>query len=452
LFLPEVTPNGMASLLGLAALLLLSAFFSGSETALFSLSRFQVQRLGESGGGTGRAVARLLSRPRRLLITILVGNMFVNVASATLVATVATRLLGDSGVGAAIGVTTLLLLIFGEVTPKTFAVRHAEGVARAAALPLLGFSWLIMPLRWVLRHVTSGILVLLRHGHVPSVPLLTQSEFDAAFAVGEEEGVIDEHEREMVEHILELRETCAREVMTPRTEMVCVAETATIAEALETARNVRHSRLPVHTGDIDEVWGILDLRDLPAWCARDVWGSTIRELVESGDPMADTPRRPLVHPVSLVPETVRVGDLLRDMRESGAHMAILVDEYGGTAGVVTLHQLVNELVGGVLARGRGGEPLYRCTAERLQVLGEARVRDVNSDLGLGLPVGRADSVGGYVLSLFGDLPRPDETVSDGRYVFRVLRLGRRRIDAVELTPGPSHQGPWPPALEEDTAC
>jgi len=183
-----------------------------------------------------------------------------------------------------------------------------------------------------------------------------------------------------------------------------------------------------------------------------VWGRSIRELTDGGAPETDTPRRPLVRPVSLVPETVLVGDLLRDMRESTAHVVVLVDEYGGTAGMVTLHQLVDELVGGVLARGRGGERLYRCIDDRLQVLGEARVRDVNSDLRLDLPLGRADTVGGYVLSLFGDLPRRDEVVKDPRYVFRVLRLSGRRIDAVEMTPRPSRRGPWPPEIREDAAC
>ena len=415
-------------------LLVLSAFFSGSETALFSLSRVQVQRLRESGGRTGRAVADLLALPRRLLITILVGNMVVNVASASLVATMATGLLGSKGVGVAIGVTTLLLLIFGEVTPKTFAVRNAEVVSRAAALPLLTFSRAILPIRCVLRGITNAILFALRQGHVQSAALLTQREFRAALEVGAQEGVIDEMEREIVERIIGFRALDAREMMVPRTEMVCVDEATTVGAALEAARSARHSRLPVHTGDLDEVWGVFDVRDLPAWRHRDVWKRTIREVVEDAEPMAETPRRSLVRPAFLVPETRHVGDLLRDMRETGEHMAILLDEYGGTAGLVTLRQLVDELVGGMLAEGRDGVPLCREADGRFQILGEARVRDVCHDLGLRLPIGQADTIGGYVLGLFGRLPGRGEEVADGHYAFRVLRLTGRRIGAVDVRP------------------
>ena len=433
----------LSHLAGLGVLLLLSAFFSASETALFSLSRMQVQRLGETGGRTGRAVARLLAVPHRLLITILVGNMVVNIALASIVAGTATALLGGRGVGAAIGVSTFFLLIFGEVTPKTFAVRNAEALSRAAALPLAALCRAITPVRFVLRGVTNGVLFLLRQGHVPSEELLTRREFKAALEVGEEYGAIDEHERDMVERIFEFRHMDARELMVPRTEMVCVGEDATIAEALEVARRTHHSRLPVHSGDIDEVWGELDVRDLPAWRGQEALRKTIGEFVQSHDPMAPPPRaRPLVRAAFLVPETRNVGDLLRDMREGRAHMAVLLDEYGGTSGLVTLRHIVDELVGGVLTRGRAASPLYRKGEGTIQVLGEARLRDVNHELGLDLPLGRADTMGGYVLALFGSLPRPGDEVADGRFIYRVLRVAARRIDAVEVRPTDPASRAW----------
>ena len=428
-------PGLLAQLGGLAALLALSAFFSGSETALFSLSRVQARRLRQSGGRTGRAVAELLGRPRRLLITILVGNMVVNIAVASLLAVLAagTRL-GRWGVAAAIAASTALLVVFGEVTPKTFAVRSAERVSRAAALPLLWLGRVLWPIRIVLRGITAAVLFVLRQGHVPSAPLLTQGEFEAALEVGAEEGVIAEHEREMVEHIFEFRDLDAREVMVPRTETACVDESDTIAAALEAARASGHSRLPVHAGDLDEIWGIFDVRDLPSWRERDVMGLTIREFVDGSASLADGPMRPLVRTAFLVPETRHVGDLMQDMRRSGDHVAILLDEYGGTAGLVTLRQLIDELVGGVLARGRTGALLYREVEGRLQILGEARVRDVCSELDLVLPPVDADTVGGYVLSLFGRLPRRGEEAADGRYRWRVLQMSGRRIGAVEVRP------------------
>jgi CBS domain containing-hemolysin-like protein len=421
-------------LLGLAVLLALSGFFSGSETALFSLSRAQVQRLRETGGRSGRIAAQLLARPRRLLITILVGNMVVNVAASSIVASLGTSLLGGAGVGVAIFVTTFFLLVFGEVTPKTFAVRKAWFTARLVAVPLAAFGRVIWPIRCVLRYVTHGLLYVLTRGRVQVDELLTKREFEAAFEAGEAEGVIDEHEAEMVGHIIDFRHMDARELMVPRTEMVCVTEDDTIAEAAALSGRTRHARLPVHNGELDETWGIFDARDLPAWRDHDVRPMTIADFLVYRDGLDEAPRRPLVRPAVLVPETRHAGDLLQDMRTTGAHMAVLVDEYGGTAGLVTLKQLVDELVGGVITTGRNGQPLYTRTDGTLHILGEARVRDVNHDLGLRLPVGVADTVGGYVMSLFGDLPQQGEEVSDGRFRYGVQELDGRRIAAVVVQP------------------
>ena len=428
-----MAPGLLAQLGALAVLLALSAFFSGSETALFSLSRVQVARLRERGGRTGRAVADLLGRPRRLLITILVGNMVVNIATASLLAVVAARTaLGRWGVAVAIAASTALLLVFGEVTPKTFAVRNEEAFSRFAALPLLGLSRVLWPIRVVLRAITTAVLFVLRQGHVASRPLLTEGEFQAALEAGAEEGVIDEHERAMVEHIFEFRDLDVRELMVPRTEMACVDEGATVGEALAAARAAGHSRLPVHTGDLDEIWGVFDVRDLPSWRGRGVTGWTLREFVDGSASLADAPRRPLVRPAFLVPETRHVGALMQDMRQGGEHVAVLVDEYGGTAGLLTLEQLTDERVGGVLTRGRGGEPLYRVADDRLQILGEARLREVCGELGLVVPKVDVDSVGGYVLSLFGRFPRRGEEATDARYRWRVLRMSGRRVAAVEV--------------------
>ncbi|HUT35348.1 MAG TPA: hemolysin family protein [Planctomycetota bacterium] len=428
-------PQGLLlELAGLGVLFLLSGFFSASETALFSLSRARVQRLGETGGVTGRAIANLLCLPRRLLITILVGNMLVNTAAASIIAARLTRNLGGQGVALAIAATTLLLLLFGEVTPKTLAVRHAEAVARAAALPLLWFSRLIFPIRCVLRYITNALLGLLRRGHIESENLLTRREFTAALEAGEEAGAIDEHEADMVEHIFEFPTIAARELMVPRTEMACVSEEATIKEALDLAQRTHRSRLPVYGQSVDDIWGIFDIREFPAWRGKNIWGQSVREFVAARDAMPDPPRRPLVRPALFVPESRHVGDLLRDMREGGTHMVILLDEYGGTAGLVTLRDLADELVGGVLSREPDTRQLCRRGDGCLQVLGEARVRDLNSDLGFDLPLDRADTIGGYVLDLIGELPKPGATASDECFLYRVLRLAGRRIGAVEVRP------------------
>ena len=425
----------LPQLVGLAVLLALSAFFSASETALFSLTRAQVQRLRESGGRIGLTIAELLATPRRLLVNLLVGNLLVNIAIASIVASLCTGLLGNSGVGVAIGATTLVLLIFGEVTPKTFAVRHALALAHAVALPMAFFSRLFLPVRFVLPYITNLVLFLLRQGRIPSEKLLTGRQFRAALEAGQEEGSIEAHERELVEHIFEFRHLAARELMVPRTDMVCISEDATVAEAHALARRSRHTRLPVYSRDPDEIRTIFDVKDLPAWRGHDIWKKTLLDFAAWRDTLPDPPSRPVVRPAFLVPDSRHADDLLRDMRQTGAHLAVLVDEYGGTSGLVTLLQLVDVLVGGVLAREEGtGAPLYRRTPNGFQLLGGARLRDVNRELGMDLPLGRADTVGGYVLGLFGDLPKPGDEVADEHYAFKVRRMLGRRVAAVEARP------------------
>lgn len=417
---------------GLGILLLLSAFFSGSETALFSLSRAQVQQLRKSGTAAGQAVGELLARPRRLLVAILVGNMFVNVATASVLADLATRLLGNKGVGAAIGATTLLLLIIGEVTPKTFAVRHAEGLSLCVARPLDLFARAIWPLRVVLVKVTAVILFALRQGRVQSENLLTRDDLQALVRAGESEGVVEEHETEIVENIFELRDIVAREIMVPRTDIVRISESASVADALALCCESGHSRIPVYSEQDGETWGVFNVKDMPAWMGHEIAGQTLREFVAARDSMPSAPRFPLVHPAFLVPETCHVDALLQHMRRQRTHMAILLDEYGGTSGLVTMGDLLERLVGELADENADAEDDYAQTGGLIVASGQARIRDINRDLGLDIPLGRTDTVGGYVVEMLGRLPTQGETVSDGSIEIQVLEVTHKRVERVQI--------------------
>ena len=426
----------MAYIIGLGALLVLSAFFSGSETALFSLSRGQVQQLLKSGTKSGRRVGALLDRPRRLLVTILVGNMSVNVATASILGALASRLLGNKGVGAAIFVTTFLLLIAGEVTPKTLAVRHAERFARCVAGPIQLFSILIWPVRVVLIQFTSAILFVLRQGHVQSENLLTPDDIQALAKAGESEGVVQEHETEIVQNIFELRDIIAREVMVPRTDIVRVSEDATVQEALTLSCQSGHSRIPVYNEADDEISGVFQVKDIPAWVDHHVQGLSIRDFVARRDSMTSAPRFPLVHPAFLVPETCRIDALLQAMRTHRTHVAILLDEYGGTAGMVTLGDLLECLVGELVQEEPGESRDYARRGDVITASGQARIRELNHDMDLDIPLGRIDTVGGYVVELLGRLPEEGQTVSDGSLVFTATKVGVKRIAQVEIRPAP----------------
>ncbi len=441
-------------LAGLGLLLFLSAFFSGSETALFSLSKIQTERLRQEDGKRGAIVAGLLDNPRRLLITILVGNMFVNVASASLVASFTTALLGNKGLGIAVAITTVLLLIFGEITPKTIAVHNAEPISRLVAYPIKFFSKLIFPLRVVLRSVTNTLMRLVPGVSIPVEDRFTTEEFRAMVQVAEEEGSIKEHEREMLHNIFDLRSITAAEIMVPRTEMVCASEKSTLQQVFDLARTVGRSRIPVYKDDIDHITGVVYVRDLPVWrhfgeqraesgeqetlsskpyaLSPILMQMTVEQFLQDRGKLLPRRKDTLIRQPILVPETRSAVDLFQDFRNKGAQMAILLDEYGGTAGLVTMEDLVDELVGEITDEyDATSENFRRLDDFRTLVFGRTSIRNVNKRLGLELPAEEdMDTIGGYVIHLFGRIPDRGEVLSAEGLEFEVAETDRQRITYV----------------------
>ncbi len=419
-------------LVGLSILLALSAFFSGSETALFSLTRAQAKRMSE-GTRLERAVHELLQQPQRLLSSILVGNMLVNVMLASVIGSLSGRLLAGRGIGAAIGITTALLLIFGEVTPKTIAVRHAAVLSRVAALPLLWFSRAITPIRVVLRGTIHVLLTLIGQSKVPGWGVLTQAEIAGMLAVGQATGATDENERALVEQILALDDVDARDAMVPRTEVRGVSSDLTLAQAYQKACEWRHSRLPVYDEDLDDIWGIVVVVDLPRWQDTDLMNqplSTLRPAQGSSpDPAPETSP---VYPAYVVPETANIGQLLTTMQDLRAQLVVLVDEYGGTAGILTLDDILEEVIGRFSTREREDDVPFVPVEGGYLVDGHTHVRQLNRALDLELPQNGTDTVGGYAMELLGRLPRAGDVVDDGRYQFRVIKMAGRRIGALRL--------------------
>jgi putative hemolysin len=424
--------NIILHLAGLGLLLSLSAFFSGSETALFSLSKVQTERLRQENGKRGAVVAGLLDNPRRLLITILVGNMFVNVASASLIASSTTALLGNKGVGIAVGITTVLLLIFGEITPKTVAVHNAEPISRLVAYPIKLFSKLIFPLRVVLRFVTNTLIRVMAGGSIPVEDRFTTEEFRAMVEVAEEEGSIKEHEKEMLHTIFELRSITAAEIMVPRTEIVCTSEESTLQQVFDLARTVGRSRIPVYRDDVDHIMGIVYIRDFPTWRHFDIYNMTVEQFLQDRGKLLPRRRDTLIRQPIFVPETRTAVDLFQDFRNKGAQMAILLDEYGGTAGLVTMEDLVEELVGEITDEyDATSENFRRLDDSSTSVAGGTSIRNVNRRLGLELPAeDDIDTIGGYVTHLFGRIPDSGEVLSTEGLEFEVAGTDRQRITYV----------------------
>ena len=404
----------------LALLLVLSAFFSGSETALLAANKLRLRQLHEQGSARAGTVRRLLEEPGRVLTALLVGNNIVNVAATVFATAILVQVWGPQRgpLYALIGMT-LLLLVVGEITPKTFAAKYADRLAMWVSRPVAWLTVLLSPVIRVLS-LLSNLLLWPLGGRVDlASPLVTEEEIRLLVKVGEEEGVIQEDEREMIHSIFEFGDTVAREVMVPRIDMVCVADTDTVADALRVVRAEGHSRLPVYHESIDQIVGVVHVKDLVPF-------------VQDG--RGQTPVKEASRPGYFIPESKPLDSLFREMRRRKAHLAIVVDEYGGTAGLVTIEDLLEEIVGPILDEYDVEEKLFEIVNESVALVdGRVSLEEVNEHLGLDLPVGEVDTVGGFVYSLLGHVPAQGESVTyDGVELF-VEGLEGHRVARVRVT-------------------
>ena len=400
----------LVRLLLIGILLVCSAFFSGSEAALFSLNTVQVERLRERGGVVGRLIAAMLQHPTNLIITFLVGNEIVNVALAVTTTSLALLLYGEGGEYMAIVATTIILLLCGEVTPKSLAVRYPERVSRLVAWPIQAFAYVITPLRWGLRKLVDAVMG--AHAERP-ISLITTEEFKTMVEISEGEGIIDQRERHLIQRVFEFAGHRVSQIMTPRTDIFALEVSEALTTALPKIKDNRFSRIPVYEGTIDQIIGILYAKDL---------------LPYSRHPELEVKLRDLLHPVFFVPESKRIDDLLREFQRNKVHMAIVVDEYGGVSGLVTMEDALEELVGEIVDEFDIEEIMYRqIDAETYVVSARLPLDEFNAKLGVSIPRGDADTIGGHVFHLFGKLPKRGEAVSAHGLTFTIEHIKGTRI-------------------------
>jgi putative hemolysin len=391
-------------------LLICSAFFAGSEAALFSLNSAQVARLKARGGVVQRLILALLQRPTNLIITFLVGNEIINVALAVTATSLALLLYGDGGEYVAIVFTTIALLLFGEVTPKSLAVRYPERVSMLVAWPIQAFAYLITPLRWGLRKLVDAVIG--EHAERP-IALITEEEFKTLVERSEDEGGIDQDKRTLIQRVFEFSGHRVTQIMTPRTDVFALEVTEPLTSALPKIKENRFSRVPIYDGTIDQVIGILYAKDL---------------LPYSRHPEFDVKLRDLLHPVFFVPESKRIDELLREFQRNKVHMAIVVDEYGGVSGLVTMEDALEELVGDIVDEFDIAEDLCRqIDPQTYLVAARLPLDEFNAKLGVSIPREDVDTVGGHVFHLFGKLPKRGESVSAGGLTYTVEHIKGTRI-------------------------
>jgi putative hemolysin len=429
-----------------------SSFFSGSETAMTALSKVQIHRIRGDKNKSSLSIIRFLDEPRRLFITVLFGNILVNMAFVSITGSLIFKNLfkGKNPTLAyvmSILIQTFLLLIFGEITPKTYAIKHSERFARAVARPLWFFSRIIYPFRRPLRLLTDMLLPLLGVRSADEKSPLTEDEIRAIVKMTEDHGALDEAEGELIHSIFELHDMTAKEAMVPRTEMVCVGMNKTIRDAFEMTKRAGHSRIPVYKDNLDNILGIFYVKDMPRWIGlkgESLGGKRIEDLTieeflfskESLEVLNPGNEDTLIRMPLFVYETKKIGALMRQMEREKQQMAILLDEFGGVSGLITGEDIVEEVLGEIFDEY---DKLSEMTISKdstdpmgFLVPGFVSLRSMNRQLKL--EISGADTVGGYVTRLRGAIPEEGDFIHDdpNGLAFEVVKMSGNRVSLVKV--------------------
>ena len=398
-------------LLALVVLVACSALLTGAEAAYFSLGRSRLKRVQADGEGR---VAPLIERPHDLLVTLLIGITVINIGASAIAATVAVQIFGERfGLLAEIIGMILVLTTFGEVLPMTIAVKYPEEFLRVVRRPVGWLASVLRPVRAALSALTTLTIKMVGGGKAEQ-PELSEEELRTLVDVGASEGVVERDEREMIHKVFELEDTPVRAVMVPRTDMFCLDVETPIPDILPALRENLHSRVPVYEGSIDVIVGVLYTKDL------------LPHVATGLPPTFDL--RAHLHPPYFVPESKRADALLQEFQAKRLHMAIVVDEYGGTAGLVSLEDLLEELVGEIADEYDEPERLIQRVDETtFRVSGKLPIDELNAIAGLSISKQDYDTVGGWVLDLFGRVPRKAERAETPEAVVTVEKMERTRI-------------------------
>ncbi|MEI7648997.1 MAG: hemolysin family protein [Methanomicrobiales archaeon] len=402
---------------------LLSAFFSSSEVALISIHRAKVRTLINEGKPGSKAVAALKESPEHLLITILIGNTVVNIAAASIATAVAIRMFGDYGVGIATGFVVLVLLIFGEIGPKIYAARASDSFALTVAPIILFLSRLFTPVIWLVERVSPTLGI----GKDIGEPVVTEEEIKEWIDVGKEEGTIEQGEQDMLYSVLDFADTTAREIMTPRVNVILMEDTVSFEEAIRIFNDTGFSRIPVYHEQIDNITGILNVKDVFSAMVSRRKDSAIKEVMY--DPM-------------FVPETQKIDDLLKELQVHRVQMAVAIDEYSSFVGIVTVEDILEELVGDIMDEFDKEEPEVQELAPGVYVVdAQMWVENINDRIGLELPTDESyETVGGLIIDRLGHLPKhPGEKVEiaiGNGVTLVVMQMHGRRIVKVKIVVHP----------------
>lgn len=402
--------------------ILLSAFFSSSEVALISITKAKVRILVNENKPGAVALATLKENSDHFLITILIGNTVMNIAAAAIATAIAISTFGSIGVGIATGVVTLILLIFGEIGPKIYATRAPDAFPRAVAPIILVLSRILSPVIWIVERVSPSLGI----GRDSGEPAVTEEEIKEWIDVGKEEGTIEQDEKEMLYSVLEFGDTTAREIMTPRVDIILMEDTSGIDEAIRIFNETGFSRIPIFHDRIDNITGILNVKDVFSAMVSKRKDISIKEIMY--DP-------------TFVPETKKIDDLLKELQVHRVQIAIVIDEYSSFVGIVTVEDILEELVGEIMDEYDKEEPEVQKISDGVFVLdAQMWVDDINDELCIGLPLDESyETVGGLLIDRLGHIPQhPGEKIEieAGRITLVVMQMHGRRIVKIKCVVRP----------------
>ncbi len=411
-------PGSMWDIVTLIILLFLSGFFSMSETALMALSKIRIRHMVEDNVKNAKLVEKLVENPQRLLGSILVGNNLVNIGASSLATTIAYDQFGSSGVALATGVMTLLVLIFGEITPKSLAAQYSEQISLKVSRPIAFVVFIFRPFVTVFTFVSSFFIRLFGGNPNANQPFITQEELRTIVDVSEEEGVLETGEKQMIYNVFEFGDLQVKDVMVQRVDIVAVDTEASYYEVLQVIKNERFSRIPVYEETIDDIVGILYAKDL-----------LVTDMDEENFDITKLMRDPYY-----TFEFKKITDLFAEMKKSRNHLSVVLDEYGGTVGLISIEDLIEEIVGDIEDEYDYEEDkeIEVIKEDEYVVSGSTRISDLNDMIGTNIESEEFDSVGGFVIGQLGRFPEQDEEIQYQHIRFIVEDIDKNRIKKVRI--------------------
>ncbi|MBE3090910.1 MAG: HlyC/CorC family transporter [Candidatus Atribacteria bacterium] len=407
----------------LLGFILLSAFFSSAETALFSLNKLQLKKIQkeEENNWRVKSIIRLLDDPQRTLISILIGNMFVNITASSLATYLAIKLIGDIGIGIASGIMIFTILVFGEIVPKSLAVVNAENISKRVARPIEIISIGLFPLIKVFKAVIIVLYYFIGKKSTREKKEITEEDLITLIDAGKDEGVIEEEENEMIRNIFDFSDTMVKEVMIPRVDMVCISSDTQLGSILKTINKMGHSRIPVYEDTIDNIIGILYAKDLLGIYQQ--WYISKEKFDLKG----------IIREAYFVPENKKIDELLDIFQKDRIQIAIAIDEYGGTAGLITMEDVVEEVVGEIIDEYDKEIKLFEMIGDNTVITDAIiNIEKINEILNIEIPENGFETLGGFIYDLLGRVPKKNEKIRYQNCQIIIEQVVKNRIRRVKI--------------------